>query len=192
MKDPIQFMIEHGQLIVDAFQIGNTAEATWKILQDQLPEIQQEMTISTWKKYGPVFVRLSEHLQKLKLETGKLWTTPNIDGWGLYLGKDNYYRAHRTIDGRTYSIHIGRILDEVRVRQKIARKERKLGIRGEKIDVESESKINPYLKIKIEYIGATPPTQQQVKDVFRDLLPHFKNEPRTSDNASDQESPSET
>ena len=107
MKDPLQFLIEHGQLIVDAFQIGKTTKATWDLLQDQLPEIQQEMTFNTWKKYGPVFVRVSEHLQKLKLENGKLWTTPNIDGWGLYLGKDNYYRAHRTINGRPYSVHIG-------------------------------------------------------------------------------------
>lgn len=192
MKDPIQFMIENGQTIVDAFQIGKTPKETWKILQGTLPQIQNEMTSKTWEIYGPVFVQVSEHLQRLKLETGKLWTTPNIDGWGLYLGKDNYYRAHRTINGRPYSVHIGRALDEAKARRKIAQKERELGLRGEMIDAESESKIDPYFKIKIEYIEASPPTRQQVRDVFRDLLPIFKNKPRKSKNTPDKKATSKT
>lgn len=170
-------MIDHGQTVVDAFRIGKKPKATWEILRDTLPEIHKEMTFNMFKGHITSFVRISDHLQRLKLEYGKLWATPNIDGWGVYLGKDNYYRAHRTIDGRAHSVHIGRVLDEDLARRKIAQKEREIGIRGDMIDAESESAEGPYFKLKISYLEATPPTRQQVKAAVRDLLRNFKDEP---------------
>lgn len=50
----------------------------------------------------------------------------NIDGWSLHKAKDGYYRLHRKIKGRVYSIYLGKEPDVEKAREKTVRKEESL------------------------------------------------------------------
>jgi hypothetical protein len=51
-----------------------------------------------------------------------------ISGWNVQKSKDGYYRCYRKIAKRVHSIYIGKNLDLEKARDRIAEKEKKLGL----------------------------------------------------------------
>ena len=52
----------------------------------------------------------------------------NIQGWTVHQGKDGYFRMHRRVAGKLYSIYLGNALDRDKAVEKIRTKEKTLGI----------------------------------------------------------------
>lgn len=153
MAKPIDFLIEHRKTILKEYYRNEaSAGKTWDVLQIKLPKLGQNMSSNTFKQYLSVFIALSEKIRKqgekesaklrqkdaelsaLRLKVKEMekrlsslgHKSQNIDGWTVRFTSKGYYNLCKSFAGKVESIYIGKVLDEAKVRKRIAERMSKL------------------------------------------------------------------
>ena len=131
---PISYLIENRNIILDKYHQSNgKPKAAWESLQRILPDLSHSMSFNTFKQYLTVFVALNHDLERRIREKTrvmqKLDKPPKrISGWNVQKSNDGYFRCYRKVSNRVHCIYIGKMFDENKARNRIAEKEKELGL----------------------------------------------------------------
>lgn len=118
MNNPIKYMMDHKQIILDAYNLDSSPAKSWSFLCQELPEIESEMKFNTFKQYYRVFVLIIKEYEERK---------NNIVGWTVSKGKDGYYRGKKRKKGKLYSVYLGKEYDRKIFMDKILKKQKDIG-----------------------------------------------------------------
>ena len=119
MSNPIKYMMDHKQVILDAYNRNSSPAKSWSFLCEQLPDFESAMKFNTFKQYYRAFVLIVKEYEERK---------NNISGWTVSQGKDGYYRGNRRVKGKLISVYLGKEYNREVFNEKILKKQRKIGI----------------------------------------------------------------
>ena len=116
----VPYMMEHKQLVLDTFnRFDGSPTKSWKHLVVELPGIDDVMKFNTFKQYYVPFVLVVKEYEERK---------NHIAGWSIALSKDGYYRGNRRLQGKLYSVYLGKEYDREAFTEKIKRKEQSMNV----------------------------------------------------------------
>lgn len=119
MCNPISFMMDHKQNILDAYNLNSSPKSSWELLCSETPGFESEMAYNTFKQYFRAFVLIVKEYEERE---------NHIDGWSISQGKDGYYRGTRRFSGKLKSVYLGKVYDRKVFKKKIEKKELALGV----------------------------------------------------------------
>ena len=122
MNDPIKYLMDHKQIILDAYKLDSSPKKSWDYLCEQLPDLESSMKFNTFKVYYRPFVLIVREYEERE---------NNVAGWTIGKGKDGYYRGKRRFDGKLYSVYLGKEYDREAFKEKIKNKEQSLNVFSE-------------------------------------------------------------
>jgi hypothetical protein len=117
MSDPIKYLMDHKQIVLDAYNQDSSPVKSWKHLCGELPDIESEMKFNTFKQYFRSFVLIIKEYEERQ---------NHIAGWSVTLGGDGYYRGKRRMYNKLQSVYLGKEFDREAFTVKIQRKEKDL------------------------------------------------------------------
>ena len=111
----VPYMMDHKQIILETFnRLDGSPTKSWKHLVVELPGIEEVMKFNTFKQYYLPFVLVVKEYEERK---------NHIAGWSIAKSKDGYYRGNRRLNGKLYSVYLGKEYDREAFTEKIKRKE---------------------------------------------------------------------
>jgi hypothetical protein len=117
------FLADHSQVIYDTFyKNGESPKSTWEELQTTLPKISEYCGYDTFRKSLGVLIAMQEKISKL----GHKGNAKNLEGWTIRQNAKGYYSLHKSVQGFTESIYLGKDFDETKALEKIADKMTKI------------------------------------------------------------------
>ena len=114
MSNPIKYMMDHKQIILEAYSHSTSPAKSWNFLCQELPDIESAMKFNTFKQYYRAFVLIVKEYEERE---------NNISGWTVSKGKDGYYRGKKRMKGKLISVYLGKEYDRELFLSKIEKKQ---------------------------------------------------------------------
>ena len=97
MSNPVKYMMDHKEIILEAYSRSTGPAKSWSFLCQRLSDIESVMKFNTFKQYYRAFVLIIKEYEERE---------NNISGWTVSKGKDGYYRGSKRVKGRLVSLYI--------------------------------------------------------------------------------------
>jgi len=118
MSNPIKYMMDHKQIILEAYSHSTSPAKSWSFLCQELPDIESAMKFNTFKQYYRAFVLIVKEYEERE---------NNISGWTVSKGKDGYYRGNKRVKGKLVCVYLGKEYNREIFRAKILKKQDIIG-----------------------------------------------------------------